>query len=163
MKPFLVANVQTFYSALTNIKSASHTRLSDFLLKKSSLIILVLLSLFCSLSAYSQSGGRRKEKKAKTKGNLVLKRPNSKGHADEFARGNSGRKGLFARLFKKEKPAWQYKSSGSRRNQYKANRYLFKRDRSEGHIDNEETLKRQNKKRSKSRDRGNQSFKNKKY
>ncbi|MCU0360315.1 MAG: hypothetical protein MUF75_06275 [Bacteroidia bacterium] len=115
------------------------------------------------MSAFSQSGGRKREKKAKQKGSLVLKKPNSKGHADEFARGNSGRRSRLSRLFKKDKAAWTYKSSGSRRNQYKANRYLFKRDRSEGHVDNEETIKRQNKKRMKNRDRGNKSFKSKKY
>ncbi len=125
--------------------------------------MFLLLSLLCSATVYAQSGGRKREKKAKTKGSVVLKRPKSKGHADEFARGNSGRRSRLSRLFKKDKPAWTYKSSGSRRNQYKANRYLFKRDRSEGHVDNEETLKRQNKKRAKKRDRGNQSFKSKKY
>jgi len=132
-------------------------------LKKNSLILVVLLSFICSLTVFAQSGGRKKERKTKQKGSLVLKKPNSKGHADEFARGNSGRRSRLSRLFRKDKEAWTYKKSGSRRNQYKANRYLFKRDRSEGHVDNEETIKRQNKKRSKNRDRGNKSFKNKKY
>jgi hypothetical protein len=124
---------------------------------------MLLLSLFCSVAVFAQSGGRKKEKKAKARGSFVLKKAKSKGHADEFARGNSGRRSRLSRLFKKDKPAWTYKSSGSRRSQNKANRYLFKRNRSEGHVDNEETLKRQNKKRSKKRDRGNQTFKSKKY
>lgn len=85
------------------------------------------------------------------------------GHADEFAKGNSGRRGFFSRLFRSEKPAWTNRKAESRRKQYKANRYLFKRDRVEGHVDNEETLKKQNKKRSKRRDRGNESFKRKKH
>ena len=94
---------------------------------------------------------------------MRLKGAKSKGHADEFARGNSGRRSKWSRLFKKDKPAWTYKKSGTRRSQNKANRYLFKRHREEGHELNEETLNKQNKKREKKRERGNESFKRKKY
>ena len=85
------------------------------------------------------------------------------GHADEFARGNSGRRGFFSRLFRKEQPAWTNRKAGSRRSQQKANRYLFKRHRADGHVENEEALKKSNKQRAKRRDRGNDSFKHKKH
>lgn len=122
----------------------------------------MLFSLLAQQELFAQSGGRKKEGKAKSRGTFSLKRTKSKGHADEFAKGNSGRRGFLSRLFRKDKPAWTYRKSESPRKQYKANRYLFKRERAEGHMDNEETLKRQNKKRNKQRDRGNESFKRKK-
>lgn len=132
-------------------------------MKKFFTIAFVLFGMLISSSVFAQSGGKKKERKSKPRGNIVLRRAKSHGHADEFARGNSGRRGRLARLFTKERPSWTYKKSGTIRSQNKANKYLFKRHRSEGVVDNADTQKSNNKKRSRKRDRGNASFGRKKY
>lgn len=113
---------------------------------------------------YAQSGGRKTEKKVKTKkrGNHVLTQYKSHGHADDFARGNNGRRGRFARLFNKKQPAWESKTS-TRRSAYRANQFLLTRSRTKGKNENAATQDRQNSSRSKSRVKGNKSFKSKKY
>jgi hypothetical protein len=115
---------------------------------------LVMLTPF-----HAQTGGRKKEGKTKKHGSLVLRQYKSRGHADEFARGSSGRRGIFARLFKKDRPAWQYKSSGSRKSTYRANRFLFAWHRTNGKRENAATLDKQNSDRAKYRVRGSRSFK----
>jgi hypothetical protein len=134
-------------------------------LKKLVIILLLLLGIGYSNNFYAQSGGRKKEKRIKTKrrGNHILTQYKSHGHADEFARGSNGRRGRIARLFHKTRPSWVYKSSGSRRSHARDNRDLFTRDRSKGHVDNDMTQARQNRERGKRRDHGNSSFKRKKY
>jgi hypothetical protein len=126
-------------------------------------LIIILVGIGISGSSFAQTGGKKRERKAKRRGDFVLGQYKSRGHADEFARGNSGRRGWWARIFKKEKPAWQYKRSGSRRSQYKENRFLFFRHRSQGREDNAMVTEKQNKERAKKRERGNKVFKFKKY
>jgi hypothetical protein len=133
-------------------------------LKKIFIILLLLLGVGFSTTGYSQSGGRKREKRAKTKkrGNGIHTQYKSQGHADEFARSN-GRKGKFARLFHRDKPSWKNRSSGSKRSHNKDNRNLYTRTRSKGHVSNAETQSKQNADRAKRRDRGNNSFGRKKY
>jgi hypothetical protein len=117
-----------------------------------------------STEYYSQTGGKKHERRGKRRGNFILTQYKSHGHADKFARGSSGRKGRFARLFKKKKKSsWVYRSSGSRRSAFRANQYLLTRTRSKGKIENAQVLDQQNSSRSKSRVYGNKSFKSKRY
>jgi hypothetical protein len=129
-------------------------------LKKILVILFIFLGIGFSSDFYAQTGGKKREKKSKKRGNAILTQYKSHGHADDFARAN-GRTGRFARLFKKKKSSWTYKSSGSKRSQYKANRYLFFRHRSEGKIENEHILTKQNTQRKKERVKGSKSFKHK--
>jgi hypothetical protein len=134
-------------------------------LKKLFIIVLLILGTGISTDYYSQIGGKKKEPKLKSKrrGNHILTQYKSHGHADEFARGSSGRRGKLSRLFRKPKPAWVYKSSGSKRSAWKANQFLLTRSRSKGKIENAMTQDRQNGERSKKRVRGNRAFRFKKY
>lgn len=110
---------------------------------------------------YAQSGGTKREGGSRRHGKLGLKRAKSKGHADEFAR--SKKKGMFARLFRKDPPSWVNRTTGSKTSNYKANRRLFRRHREMGHVDNQVAQDKQNSRREKRRDRGNKSFSSKKY
>jgi hypothetical protein len=132
-------------------------------LKRIVLILMLLLTPAAALETFSQTGGKKREGKTKRRGEFHLFQYKSKGHADEFARGNSGRRGLWARLFRKETPAWQYRKSGSARSNYKENRFLFFRFRSKGRDENAMTTDRQNKDRARKREHGNRVFKFKKY
>ncbi len=134
----------------------------SFLLKNL-LVIFLLAGLLCSGVLQAQTGGRKKEPKARKRGNVVLTQYKSRGHADEFAKGSSGRRGWISRLFRKDRPAWQYKSSGSARSHYKENRFLFFRQRSEGKIQNSNTTDRQNRIRAKERRRGSDTFGSRKF
>lgn len=111
----------------------------------------------------AQSGGRKREPKAKKRGNVVLRQYKSRGHADEFAKGNSGRRGRLSRLFRKDRPAWQYRKSGSARSNQKENRFLFGWNRTKGKQENVQKLERQNRERAKNRERGNNVFKSRKH
>ena len=126
------------------------------------LFILCLLTIW-SLTTYGQTGGARRERKVKSKGAKVLGGAKSKGHADEFARGNSGRRGRLSRLFRSDRPAWQYRKSGSKRTNYRDNKDLFTRQRSKGKIENDTYQERENRNRARHREHGNKVFKKKKY
>jgi hypothetical protein len=132
-------------------------------LKKLFIIIVLLFGLGTSTNYYSQTGGKKRERKAKRRGNFILTQYKSRGHADEFARGNSGRRSRLSRLFRKDRPAWVYRSSGSRRSAYKANQFLLTRSRTKGKIENADFLDRQNSERARSRVRGNKVFRFRKY
>ncbi len=108
----------------------------------------------------AQSGGRKRERAGKSRAKFSRKK--SAGHADDFAR-SGGRRGIFARLFRKERPAWIYNSSGSRKSNYKENRFLFSRHRTPGKVESHNYLDKQNRKRAGKRERGNHTFKSKKY
>ncbi len=112
-------------------------------------------------SYMAQTGGRKRERRSHHRGSL-FKRTKSGGHADQFAKG-TGRRGLFARLFKKEKPSWTNHRSGSRRSHHRDNRSLFGRYRTKGKQYNADTQDRQNRERSRKRIRGNKVFSRKKY
>jgi hypothetical protein len=134
-------------------------------LKKAVIIFLLLFGVGFSYTLEAQSGGKKREKRVRTKkrGNSILTQYKSHGHADEFARGSSGRHSKIYRLFHKPKPAWQYKSSGSRRSHNSDNRDLFSRERSKGRVDNEGSQMRQGRDRSRRRDHGSVSFLRRKY
>ncbi|MBS1652209.1 MAG: hypothetical protein JSU07_09390 [Bacteroidetes bacterium] len=128
-------------------------------LLKISFIITLFLLFINDLNA--QSGGRKREHKNQSKGS-IFKRHRSSGHADKFASGN-GRKGLFARLFRKDRPAWVYHSTKSGRAQVRETRNLFTRFRTKGRVYREGILAKQNTERAKRRSRGNSSFHHKRY
>ena len=125
------------------------------------LVLLMLTGL--STELYGQSGGRKRERKTRRHGSAVLRQSKSRGHADEFAKGNSGRRGRLSRIFKKDKPAWQYRKSGSARSNQKENRFLFSRHRSKGRQENAVKTERKRKERTKNRERGNDTFSAKKH
>lgn len=114
---------------------------------------------------YAQTGGKKHERRGKRRGNFILTQYKSRGHADKFARGNSGRKGRLAKLFKKKnkRSSWVYRSSGSKRSINRANQYLLTRSRTAGKIENAEYLEHNNMKRSKNRVHGNTAFRSRKY
>jgi hypothetical protein len=132
-------------------------------LKRLVLILVLLTGLGFSTDLYGQTGGRKREPKAKRRGNFHLTQWKSMGHADEFAKGNKGRKNFFTKYFKKDTPAWTYRSSGTPSSHYKDNRNLFYRDRTKGRSENAMTLDRQNVERSHSRSHGNREFKTRKF
>jgi hypothetical protein len=132
-------------------------------LKKLVLFLFLLLALVLPSAMDAQTGGKKRERKAKKRGSLVLTQYKSRGHADEFARGNSGRRGLFARLFKRDRPAWQNRTTGSSRSNYKENKYLFSWNRTKGKGENTATIDRQKRERLKNRERGNATFKERKH
>jgi hypothetical protein len=132
-------------------------------LKKLFIIIFLLIGIGVSNNVHAQTGGKKRERvKTKKRGNSILTQYKSHGHADDFARG-SGRRGLFARLFKKTAPSWRYKSAGSKRSHFKANQFLFARNRTKGKVENAQTLDKQNAERAKHRVRGSRAFKSRKY
>lgn len=126
---------------------------------------MLLLGTAVSTGYYAQTGGKKREKRVKTKrrGNHILTQYKSHGHADEFARGNNGRRSRLARLFGRKQSSWVYKSSGSKRSAYRENQFLLTRNRSRGKIENAQILDRQNSHRSKNRVKGNRAFRFKKY
>lgn len=132
-------------------------------MKRLFIIILLLSGIAFSNTAYSQTGGRKREKvKTKKRGNSVLTQYKSRGHADEFARGGN-RRGFFSRLFRGSTPSWRYRVSGTSKSNFRDNQSLFSRNRTKGKMDNEVTLTKQNAERSRNRVRGSKSFRSRKY
>ena len=132
------------------------------ILKKLVLILTLFFGLICSNNYVAQSGGRKREHKNQRGGGSIFKRSHSEGNADKFARG-AGRKGLFARLFKKDRPSWVYHSTKSGKAQKRETRRLFTRFRTKGRVYNEQILAKQNSDRARKRVRGNGSFNKRKY
>lgn len=132
-------------------------------MKKIVVIFIILFGIGFSTDFYAQTGGKKHERRGKKRGNFILTQYKSRGHADKFARGNSGRRSGFSRLFKKKQSSWVYKSSGSKRSAYKANQYLLTRSRSNGKIENSDFLDHQNSVRTKNRVKGNTAFRSRKY
>ncbi len=130
-------------------------------MKKLLFIITLLLSFCFSNVSYSQSGGRKREHKNQRKGGL-FKGNRSTGHADRFARGGS-RKGVFARLFRKDRPAWVYHSTKSGHAQKRETRHLFSRYRTKGKRYKDGILAKQNSERARKRVRGNATFHKRRY
>ena len=130
-----------------------------------SLVMLLFLAFTLTVPATldAQTGGKKREGKVKRRGNFKLTQYKSRGHADEFARGSAGRKGWFARLFKKDRPAWQNRTTGSSRSNYKENKYLFSWNRTRGKQQNVSTIERQKRERHRNRERGNNTFNDRKH
>lgn len=130
-------------------------------MKKVLIIIFLLLGIGISNDYLAQSGGRKRERKNQRRGGSLFGGSKSAGNADKFAKGN-GRKGVFARLFKKEKPSWTNRS-GSLKSNRRDNRHLMRRYRSKGRLSNDQIQTQQNREREKRRIRGNKVFAKKKY
>lgn len=130
---------------------------------KKTFFLLFILILGFSIQLEAQSGGKRRESGGpKAKKTFNIRGSKSGGHADKFAR-STGRKGIFARLFKREQPSWVNRKTGDPKRNWKDNKFLFTRHRSPGHIENSRNLDKNNGRREKKRDRGNQSFTRKKH
>jgi hypothetical protein len=129
---------------------------------KRKFILFSLFVLFTCSGVLAQSGGRKKEGRQKKSG-LSLKKTKSQGHADEFARGNGGRRSRLSRLIRKDKPAWTYRRSGTASSNYRENRFLFFRFRSKGRQENAEYSERRNKVRARDREHGSDAFHSKKH
>ena len=126
-------------------------------------IVPFLILLLLAVEINAQAGGRQREGAPKAKKTFSLKRNRSAGHADKFAK-SKGRKGLFARIFKKkEAPQWVNRTTGNSKKNWKENRFLFSKHRSNGQIENARTIEKQNARREKKRDRGNESFSRRKH
>lgn len=126
-------------------------------------LLVVLVLLFLAAEVNAQAGGRQREGGPKAKKTFSLKRHKSAGHADKFAK-SKGRKSLLDRIFKrKEPPQWVNKPTGNSKKNWKENRFLFSRHRSNGSIENSRTLDKQNARRERKRDRGNESFSKRKH
>lgn len=124
-------------------------------------IFLLIIGFGFSTEYLAQSGGRKKEHRNQRRSGRLFG-PASKGNADKFSRG-TGRKGLMARLFKKDRPAWVYHETRPSKVQKREQRYLFSRYRTKGKKYNSGVLTRQNADRSKRRTRGNAVFARRKY
>jgi Ni/Co efflux regulator RcnB len=132
-------------------------------LKKILFIIVLLFAIATPVEYFAQEGGKKREKKTGRRGDFHLDRWRSQGHADKFARGSSGRRNIFSKLFKKDKPAWRYRVTGSPRSNFRDNQFLFTRTRTKGKMENANIQSKQNMHRARNRVRGNDVFKRKKY
>jgi hypothetical protein len=143
------------------IATPTHTSL----ISRAALIAFTLSVLAVAVPsvAHAQAGGKKRERVAKKRGNFMLTRWKSMGHADEFARGSHGRRGFFTRLFRKPRPSWVYKSSGSPRSHHRENQFLFTRFRTPGRVENEDFQMRRNRDRQRNRQHGNSTFKRRKF
>lgn len=130
-------------------------------MKKLLLIFALLLGFGISNDFYAQKGGRKREHRNQRSGGM-FKRQRSAGNADKFAKGG-GRKGIFARLFKKDRPAWVYHKTNPGKTQNREQRYLFSRFRTKGKKYRDGIVARQNIERAKRRTRGNATFHKRKY
>ncbi|MCW3075720.1 MAG: hypothetical protein JWO32_329 [Bacteroidetes bacterium] len=131
-------------------------------MNKAILIIALLLGIGISNEVYSQAGGRKREHRNQRRGGSIFKRSRSAGHADNFAKG-AGRKGIMARLFKKNNPSWVYHSTNPGKTQNREQRFLFSRFRTHGKKYKDGIQAKLNSDRSRKRQRGNSTFKRKKY
>jgi hypothetical protein len=126
------------------------------------LILALVIGIGVFNDAEAQSGGRRKEHRNQRRGSMHLFRGKSMGNADKFAKG-AGRKGIMARLFKKDRPAWVYHPTNPGKKQRKESRYLFSRYRTKGKKYRSGILAKQNSERARNRSRGNSSFHKSRY
>jgi hypothetical protein len=135
-----------------------------FAFRKLLFVTFLVASLGLNNEMFAQTGGKKREGGVKRRASFSLfHRKKSQGHADEFARGNSGRRSIWSRLFRRERPAWVYKPSGNVRTNYKENRFLFFRFRSKGRDENAMNQDRSRKERTRQREHGNRVFRFKKY
>ncbi len=119
-------------------------------MKKLALLIILLFTFSLSNVYVAQTGGRKREHK------------NQKGGSKGFSR-SSGRKGVFARMFRKDKPAWVYHSTKSGRAQVRETRHLFSRYRTKGKRYKDGILAKQNAERARKRVKGNSTFHHRRY
>jgi len=135
-------------------------KLNNF--RKVFIVLFLLGGVLLPQDIYGQTGGRKREGRTSKRGKLSLKRTKSAGHADEFAR-SKGRKNIFSRIFRRDQQSWDNRPTGNKKSNWRENKFLFSRHRSQGVIDNSVYQDRQNAKRARKRDRGNASFSSKKH
>jgi hypothetical protein len=136
--------------------------LSFLYLKKAFLILTILFGLGLGSNLCAQSGGRKREHRNQGRGSSHLFRGKSRGNADRFAKG-AGRKGLFARMFRKDRPAWVYHPTSPGKTQNRESHFLFSRYRTKGKTYHSGIQAKQNIDRARSRPHGNASFNKRKY
>lgn len=129
-------------------------------------VLLLLLAFGLATPAVAQTiGGRKKEhRNQRSSRGSIFHRKSSGGHADHFA-SNKRNQGFFGRIFhpKKDGGAWVYKPTRPGVKQNKEQRFLFSRARTKQKQYRDGLLAKQNKRRSGTRVRGNESFSHKKH
>ena len=127
-------------------------------------ITLLLFAIGATTPIVAQTGGRKREHSNQRGGGGGFHRKRSGGHADAFAKGGN-KKGFLARIFKGKKSggAWVYHKTKPGIKQRKEQPKLFSRNRTKGKRFTDGIIAQQNRSRSKSRVRGNQSFSKKKH
>lgn len=131
--------------------------------KKYFIIFALLLGFGISNEYFSQAGGRKREhRNQRRSGGRMFGGAKSKGNADKFAKG-AGRKGIIARLFKQDRPAWVYHPTKPGKVQKRESKFLFSRYRTKGKRYNSGVLAKQNADRARRRSRGNAVFSKRKY
>ena len=127
-------------------------------------IAFILFAIGATTPLIAQTGGRKREhRNQRGGGGGLFHRKKSGGHADAFAKGS--KKGFLARIFKKKKDggAWVYHKTNPGIKQKKEQPKLFSRNRTKGKRFTDGVIAQQNRSRSKSRVRGNQSFSKRKH
>ena len=129
-------------------------------------LVFLLLAIGVTTPLVAQvEGGRKKEhRNQRGGGGKLFGGKKSKGNASAFAKGKSKR-GFLARLFKGNKDgcAWVYHKTKPGIKQKKEQPKLFSRNRTKGKRFTDGIIAQQNKRRSSTRVRGNQSFSKRKH
>lgn len=129
-------------------------------------LVFLLFAIGVTTPMMSQvRGGRKKEHRNQRGGGKKLFGNKSKGNANAFAKGGH-KKGFLSRIFKggnKSNGPWVYRKTNPGIKQKKEQPKLFTRNRTKGKRFTDGIIAQQNKKRSSSRVRGNQSFSKRKH
>ncbi len=118
---------------------------------------MLLSGILMSEDFYAQAGGKRREHRNQRRASMHFFRNKSQGNADKFAQG-AGKSGIFARLFKRDRPAWVYHPTKINKQHRGESRNLFSRYHTKGRKYRSGVLAKQNSDRARRRDRGNRSF-----
>lgn len=126
---------------------------------------LIILLLMLTFLVTAQTGGRKNERSIRGRGVGSSGRVASKGHADEFAKGNRNSGYFWRHLLGIQRSSWENRVSGTNSRNFKLNKTLFSFTRPQGHHDNDELLNENRKKRNRwiQMHRGNARFTEKKY
>ena len=128
-------------------------------------IIILLLSLGVTTPILSQvKGGRKKEHRNQRGGGFKLFGNKGRGNANAFAKGHHS-KGFIARVFNGNKngSTWVYRKTNPGKKQNREQSKLFSRNRTKGKRFTDGIIAQQNRKRTKTRVRGNATFSHKKH
>lgn len=136
-------------------------------MKSVRLPVVILLLLFIGATSPLMAqviGGRKKEHRNQRSGGFRLFGGKSKGNADAFAKGGH-KKNFLARIFKgnKSNGPWVYRKTNPGIKQNREQSKLFTRNRTKGKLFTDGIIAQQNKRRSATRIRGNQSFSKRKH
>lgn len=127
-------------------------------------LVILLLTIGVVTPMMSQVKGGRKKEHRNQRGGGKLFGAKSKGNANAFAKGGK-KKSFIARVFKGKKSngPWVYRKTNPGVKQKKEQSKLFSRNRTKGKRFTDGIIAQQNKRRSATRVRGNQSFSKKKH